>query len=241
MSKLKSLSDLIKENGLTEYDLNKPMTFKHCNKIAIRIGEDWERLATYIEIDTVEVDHIKEEHCRAKDRRLALLREWKRKFGNDATYAKMIQSLEEIGNRELTEFLLSLLKKERNRKELSPNIALKSRKKKQHHHNYDWKSKIVVVLVLLISCITLYSLLKNVPTALQNLWTPNTQSKSSAIVPQSPKVHNSRNCSQPVGYDLPVLHSLFVGRQEDIEEVVSKTMKSNILNIMVHQDLESQQ
>ena len=42
----KCLHDLTKEYGLSEDDLNQPMKLEHCDEVAIRVGRDWERLAT---------------------------------------------------------------------------------------------------------------------------------------------------------------------------------------------------
>lgn len=68
---------------------------------------------------------------------------------------------------------------------------------------------------------------------IQNIhyWIQHAQANTSAIVQWSPQYHNNPNCSHPVSHDLPVLHNVFVGREEDIREIVSKTMKANILNI----------
>ena len=60
MIALKCLSDLIKENGLTEDDLNQPMKREHCDEVATRVGRDWESLATSIEFEEYEVNDIQD-------------------------------------------------------------------------------------------------------------------------------------------------------------------------------------
>lgn len=54
------LSDLIKEHGLSEDDLNQPMEREHCEEIAIRVSRDWESLATEIGFAEFEVNDIQD-------------------------------------------------------------------------------------------------------------------------------------------------------------------------------------
>ena len=239
MINLKSLSDLIKEYGLTEMDLNQPVSSQHCDRIAINVGADWERLATAIGFEDYEIGDIRGLNLPLKDKRRMLVREWKKKYGNVATYTKMAEGLEEIQNRGLTELLLMLLKQDLESHQL-PTTA-ETRKKKF----------LVICVTALITGIAMYSLLKD------NSWiqilhvieqlstsTPLNSSEfheqinfsvpldSSAMVQSwSPKFQHSINCSQPIGCDLPVLHGVFVGREDDIKEIISKVKGANILNI----------
>ena len=72
----------MREKGLTDDDLNQPIKCEHCDQIAILLGQDWESLATSIGFGKYEIDDIKEEYHnrKPKDRRIALLREWKKKI-----------------------------------------------------------------------------------------------------------------------------------------------------------------
>ena len=110
MSIPKTLSDLVRENGLTEKDLMLEMKEEHCCVIAIKIGKKWQTLATFIGISDTDVDDIQERYQEPQGRRLALLRKWKMFYGSEATYAKLAHGLESTGSRKLTEYLLDLLK-----------------------------------------------------------------------------------------------------------------------------------
>ena len=236
MSKQKSLSDLLKANGLTEKDLNQQMKEKHCHEIAMQVGKDWETLATSIGMSDTDVDDIKARYQEPRDRRIALLRKWKKSYGKEATYAQMARGLEKIGNRELTEYLIGLLKRKtlHNQKEsyeISQDSVRKTEKRRQHH-NADCKSKVMFILALLLVLMCCISdLLTNISTAHAPPCTSHTQSNSSTAVQWSPKHYNSTNCSQPVGHDLPVIYDYFVGREDDIREIVRKAKNVNIFNI----------
>ena len=239
MIKPKCLSDLIIESGLTEDDLKKSMKSEHCDKIAIEVGQDWENLATFIGFGKWEISDIKEEyHSQGpKARRKALIRMWKEKYGNDATYEKMIDGLEKIENRELTEFVISLCKENKlcsqsENTESNVDIVVKTGMQKQHNTKTDCISKVVLSLVmilmyLLFTCgfTIIIDTYRDAPITL--LGTPH----DSAMDLWLSKLPNSTNCSQQVGHDLPLLYGYFVGRENDIREVISKVKETNILNI----------
>ena len=93
MSTQKSLTDLIKESGHAEKDLNQQMREEHCHEIAMLVGKDWETLAAFIGIPTIDVDDIKESDQDPRKRRLALVDKWQKMYGSEATYAKMVHGL----------------------------------------------------------------------------------------------------------------------------------------------------
>ena len=203
-----------------EKDLEQEMVIEHRNEIAMHIGEDWEILSTFIGIPHENLDYIKEKYQDPKQRRLQLLREWKKLHGSKATYAKMAHGLETIGNRKMTEYLIGLLKHQG-----SDEICQGAKITKRFHNNDNMsKPDFIFALVLaslpLMICCVIY--------CIQNIhyWLPHAQANTSAIVQWSPQYHNNTNCSHSVGHDLPVLHDVFVGREEDIREIVSKTMKT---------------
>ena len=141
---------------------------------------------------------------------------------------------ERIGNRRLTECLIGLLKSDihnqKESREMCQDIARKTGIRKWYH-----MSKIMILVSLMLIGYRLYVTQKNESTT--PLCIPHAQSNTSAAMVQwSPKLHNNTNCSRPVGHDLPILHvvhihGLFVGREDDIREIMSKVMKANILNI----------
>ena len=98
--------------NVTREQLNKRLLADHRNMIAMKIGRDWEKLATFIEVSSQEVHHITEMYpptvSAAGDRGLAMMRRWEELYGSDATYLKLIQSLEQIGRRDLSEELIKL-------------------------------------------------------------------------------------------------------------------------------------
>ena len=230
----KSLNSLIKESGLTKDDLNKRMKREHCDRIATLVGQDWESLATAIRFKEFEVNDIKEKyrHQEPRDGRIALLRKWRTKYGSDATYANMIHGLEEVQNRELTELVIKQCRECIQKKRTHVDRTEKGLK--HHHTNTDHKSKIDVLILVFI---LMYSLL------LCGCLTIGIQRKLFVILETS-HVHidsamdlyfsnlpKDTNCSLQVGHDLPLLHGHFVGRENDIREVITKVKKTNILNI----------
>ena len=250
MSAPKSLSDLLKDNGLTEEDLKQEVKEEHCHMIAMQVGRDWQTLATFIGVSDIDVDDIKEMYQEPQDRRLALLTKWKKLYGSEATYAKMAHGLEGTGNRKLTEYLLqcqkdnsdichsaakATRKKKKTRKKKVKESCEEKTLPKNKHYCKEYVSKITVssliVTLVLILAFLCYNILKDGSTTL--LSTPQEQSSASSIVQWSPKVYNSTSCSQPVGYDLPVLYDIFVGREDDIKEITRKVMnvEFNIFNI----------
>ena len=71
------------------------MKEEHCHIIAIKIGKEWQTLATFIGISDTDVNDIKERHQELQDRRLALLKKkWKKFYGSEATYVKLAHGLE---------------------------------------------------------------------------------------------------------------------------------------------------
>ena len=239
MIKLKCLSNLIKEHGLTEDDLNQPIKPEHCDTIAIQVGQDWDNLATAIGFEKNEVDDIKEEyhHQEPKNRRISLLRKWKKKYGSDATYVKMIHGLEEIKNRELTETVIKFcteckLYNQKQSFETHMDIAVTTKGREQQDNNADCVSKValslvIIMMYLLFTC----GFITDIQRDLQLSVTRHLHSDSTMALWSPNKFQKGTNCSQQVGHDLPLLHGLFVGRENDVRKVIEKVKKANILNI----------
>jgi hypothetical protein len=95
--------------GVTKEQLNKAINLEHRNEIAMKIGEDWETLATCIGMPSQETSDLKEIYPdNPKNQRLGMMSRWKELYGSEATYLKLIQGLEQTGRRDLTEFLVKL-------------------------------------------------------------------------------------------------------------------------------------
>ena len=91
--------------GISEETLKCVVSSKHRKEIAKRVGDDWESLATFIDISSVDVDDIKEKYEEPLDRRLAMMRRWHELWGSEATYLRLVEGLRQIGRRDLIEFL----------------------------------------------------------------------------------------------------------------------------------------
>ena len=242
MIKPKSLSSLIRESGLTEDDLNQPVKSEHCDHIAKLLGRDWECLAASIGFEEYEVDNIKEDYRyqKVERRRIELLRKWKKKFGSDATYARMVHGLEKIGNRELIETALKLCRncKPWNSGLGEPDIDTAGSKyedRKQHNTNADDISNIalsfaMVLTYLLFTYGFITDVYRNIHVSVIFHETSCIQNDSTMAL-WSPKFQRGTNCSEGIGHDLPLLHGFFVGREDDIIKVMDKARKDNILNI----------
>ena len=57
--------------GISKETLKCVVSNKHRKEITKRVGDDWESLATFIDISSVDVDDIKEKYEEPQDRRLA--------------------------------------------------------------------------------------------------------------------------------------------------------------------------
>jgi hypothetical protein len=222
------LSSLIKDHGLSEDDLNRPMKREHYEEIAIRVSRDWERLATEIGFEEFEVHDIQDRYREPKDQRIALLRKWKKRYGKYATYAKMVHGLEEINNRELTELAIKLCREYTQR---ASTCEDKTRKEEQHNSNTSCISTLEIALASVLMCLLpICGLVLDIQTdiSITLLGTSYVHYESATTDLWSP---NNNDCSQGVGSDLPRLYGRFIGRENDISNVMEKAKEANILNI----------
>ena len=231
-----ALSDLIREYGLNEDDLNQPMTLEHCEEIALRLYQVWERIATILGFEDFEVHDIQQAHNRnPENQRIALLKKWKEKYGKDATYTKMVHSLEKVNKRDLTELVIKLCRECAQKGSTCVDNPAKTRKEKQHNISTSCKSTLGIALVLILTYLPLISVVVldiQTDTFITLLATLHECNDSAAMALWSPKFQESNiNCSQEIGHDLPLLQGLFIGRENDIRVVMEKAEKANILNI----------
>lgn len=103
-------SELAEFLSVAMANLNEPVACEHRNEIAQKIGKDWETLATFIGMPPQEVYDLKETYLdNPLTKRLGMMTRWKELYGSKATYMKLIKGLEQIGRRDLTEFLVKKL------------------------------------------------------------------------------------------------------------------------------------
>ena len=101
------LSAYLVEKGISRALLNAPVNRESRNQVALRIGKNWESLATCIGIPSQEVFDLKETYPNnPQDQRLGMMNRWEELYGSEATYLKLIEGLEQTGRRDLTESLI---------------------------------------------------------------------------------------------------------------------------------------
>jgi hypothetical protein len=101
------LGAYLTEKGIKRALLNVPVNRESRNQVALRIGKNWESLATCIGIPSQEVFDLKETYPNnPQDQRLGMMNRWEELYGSEATYLKLIEGLEQTGRRDLTEFLI---------------------------------------------------------------------------------------------------------------------------------------
>ena len=103
------LGAYLAEKGISKEMLNIPINHESRNQVALRIGKNWESLATCIGIPSQEVFDLKEMYPNnPQDQRLGMMNRWEELYGSDATYLKLIEGLEQTGRRDLTEVLVGI-------------------------------------------------------------------------------------------------------------------------------------
>ena len=206
--------------GISKEILKCVVSNKHRNDIASKIGDAWESLATFIGVPPEDVHDIKEEYRKPLDRRLAMMRRWHELWGSEATYRRLVEGLRQIGRRDLIEFL----------------------KQKAHLPSASGSKLLLVcdaafvavVTIIFVGAFNYYNTYNAVPihnisesgTNQQHL-TKNTTHPSKTVEVLHQIVSD---CSSPES-DLPIIHPLFVGRENDVHQVLLKVAKAHIVNI----------
>ena len=218
--KMAELDALLHTYGVTKKTLEHAVSVGHRNEIAKRIGGDWESLATFIGVPPGDIDDIRDVYRKPLDKRLAMMRRWHELWGSEATYLTLLEGLRQIGRRDLIEnvlieskFRFSSLAKKPSPKYIllvAVGIAIffgtggvfKSR-------HYDSVSQY-----------------HNTTSIEQNL----TDSTSFHL---QTTFDNKvlRNCSNSLESDLPKIHPLFVGRENDVHQVLLRVARAHIVNI----------
>lgn len=101
------LLSILADNGLNKDDqvINCRIVAKDRNKIAVKIS-DWKSCAAFLGLAEQDVDDIIEENRRVRHRRIAMLRRWDERNGQEATYLKLAECLASMGRRDLIELLI---------------------------------------------------------------------------------------------------------------------------------------
>ena len=248
------MDSFLASKGVTREQLNKRVLEDHRNTIAIEIGRYWETLATFIGVaphevyDIIEVYPPENPNVSPLDRRLALMRRWDELYGSEATYLKLVQGLEQIGKRDLSELLIVLsqttvAEPPHNQQDPWPYSHF------LNYSNWDLRKSAcyigiafaIIVIATVLGAGTgkyFYGDYNVVSENYESTYKGNrtkTLSESSHDLIQSSvnTKHNSTWCNSDdiPESDLPVLLGPFVGRDHDLSEVAKKAQNVHIINI----------
>ena len=237
------LEDLLQTLGVRRETLKRVVREEHRKEIAKNIGGDWKSLAAFIGVSHGDVDDIVEEYSKPLDRKLAMMRKWYELWGSEATYLKLVEGLREIGRQDLIERIIQSM--QQSAKVHDAHIPCD-----QHKIQFPWlkmvyHNKGLIITTIIAITIALYGgNIFNKPTRVNvsdshdNLTTPEqtqTNNASSHIHPQEIDFDHEysesiRKCSFPES-DLPIIHPLFVGRENDVHQVLHRVARAHIVNI----------
>ena len=236
----------LRDYGVSMEALRSSTIEDHRNKIAQKIGGAWESLATFIRVPSEDVDDIKEKYREPRDRRLAMMRRWHELWGEEATYLKLIEGLKQIGRRDLIEIVVGLLRHgDQQPANEEPQSAPAPLHNNRHNFQFSCLRKVGLVraclLVVLILTIGLmwYDWSMNDKLSLvehyNNSIISTRQNQDNITTHQVQKTttfdrQGIRNCSFPEN-DLPIIHPLFIGRENDVYQVLHRVANAHIVNI----------
>ena len=87
-------SEVFKKRGLTQQQLDVPISFKHCREFSEKLAE-WESLAPRLYLTDTDIATIKHDHqLNLRSQCSACLTKWQDKFGSQATFLNLAQALE---------------------------------------------------------------------------------------------------------------------------------------------------
>ena len=90
--------------------LKQQVTDRHLSEIAAEII-DWEALAPYLSLKEAEIEEIKQDFSTSKKQKVGLLRVWRERYGDEATYQCLIQAAQDSHNVKLASHINELLGK----------------------------------------------------------------------------------------------------------------------------------
>ena len=227
------LDALLQTHGVRRETLKCVVSEEHRNEIAKKIGGDWESLATFIGVPSVEVDDIKEKCREPLDRRLAMMRRWHELWGRKATYHRLVEGLKQIGRKDLIEFIAPQ----------QLDVKVLDKNQSDFKSQFPWLKIVYSILsILLLITVTAAALTldatfisKQIRVTVSEydnitITLENASSNLQKMGFEQGHVNSTRNCSFPES-DLPMIHSLFVGRENDVNQALHKVATSHIVNI----------
>ena len=223
-----------------EKDLKGKVTAAHRDLIAQDIGGDWESLANFIGVPPGDVDDIKEEYRKPLDRRLAMMRRWHEPWGKEATYLRLVEGLKRIGRKDLIDCLMLRYTL---RYDLPGKYLYASSRSVS---SYRWLMHRFCSVVIQLSCMPALMLILGLLYFSGGSYNMIREERSydnltSTAAKNCTSKHNSsgiRRAKNDVGSNctisengLPVIRPLFVGRENDMRQVLRKVAKAHIVNI----------
>ena len=227
------LESILKTYDVSKKTLKRSTIEDHRNKIAQKVGGDWESLATFIGVPPEDVDDIKDKYREPLVRRLAMMRRWHELWGKEATYLRLVEGLRLIGRRDLIEFVVGILNCQQPDKYSRALINLGQSRLKKVIKSEFWAKMILLMAFVVFSTVNIifHKPVLKVSDFYNITSTEKHQVTNTTSHPQRVAFdHGIRNCSFPES-DLPMIHPLFVGRENDVYQVLRKVARAHIVNI----------
>ena len=225
------LDTLLHTYGVTKETLERAVSVEQRNEIAKGIGGDWESLATFIGVPPGDIDDITEGYRKPLDRRLAMMRRWHELWGKEATYLRLVEGLRQIGRRDLIEFIVKSGQRPAEVLDTELNFQL------------FWVAKKAGPKYILLAAVG-FAILFGTDRVFKSRHSVNQYHKTASIIEQnltqSTSLHLQttsfdnnvlRNCSNSPESDLPIIHPLFVDRENDVHQVLLRVARAHIVNI----------
>ena len=151
-------------------------------------------------------------------------------MGKEATYLRLVEGLRQIGRRDLIEFVVGILNWQQPDNYLRALINLcQSLQKKRI--KMEWTLMILFTTFVVIGVVNINKPVPKVSDYYNITSTEKKQVTNTTSHPQRVAFdHGIRNCSFPES-DLPMIHPLFVGRENDVYQVLRKVARAHIVNI----------
>ena len=112
-----SLEDLLKDIPCEKLD--QPCRDVHLSEMALSITK-WKSIAPYLGLTEAEEENIEKNCGENETQKIGMLRKWKKKFGNRATYRKLGQVFYKLGRVDLVEKVRELLQTDTSSDEHDP-------------------------------------------------------------------------------------------------------------------------
>ena len=105
-----SLEDILEDVPHEKLNLwlNQPCSDDHLCEIALSIS-DWQSVAPFLGLTDVLEEQIERDYANTKLQRIAMLRTWRRKFGQTATYRALLRTVLRLGRADIAETVCDIL------------------------------------------------------------------------------------------------------------------------------------